>query len=323
MKKKLITLFCMMLAFGLLTACGDDSENGKYKVVTTIFPVYDWTKNIAGKEDVGVSLLMNSGVDLHSYQPSADDIAKISSCDVFIYVGGESDAWVDDALKQATNKDMIVINLMDSLGSGVKEEEMVEGMEPEEDEEDVEEADEEEDDEPEYDEHVWLSLQNAMIFCDDILAALETVDPEHAEAYESNAEAYYEKLDELDSRYYDVIGEAENDTLVFADRFPFRYLTDDYGLEYYAAFAGCSAETEASFDTIVFLAKKADELGTKTILTIESGDQKIAKTVIDNMQTKDVKIAALDSLQSATSKSGTSYLKVMEENLKVIEQALK
>ena len=137
---------------------------------------------------------------------------------------------MDDALKQATNKDMIVINLMDSLGSGAKEEEMVEGMEPEE---------EEEDDEPEYDEHVWLSLQNAMIFCDDILAALETVDPEHAEAYESNAEAYYEKLDELDSRYYDVIGEAENDTLVFADRFPFRYLTDDYGLEYYAAFACC------------------------------------------------------------------------------------
>ncbi|MBR3525659.1 MAG: zinc ABC transporter substrate-binding protein, partial [Lachnospiraceae bacterium] len=183
--------------------------------------------------------------------------------------------------------------------------------------------DEEEDDEPEYDEHVWLSLQNAMIFCDDILAALETVDPEHAEAYESNAEAYYEKLDELDSRYYDVIGEAEADTLVFADRFPFRYMTDDYGLEYYAAFAGCSAETEASFDTIVFLAKKADELGVKTILTIESGDQKIAKTVIDNMQTKDVKIASLDSLQSTTSKSGTSYLKVMEENLKVIEQALK
>ena len=320
MKKKLILIFCMLLCFGLLNACGSSDEEGKVKVVTTIFPIYDWTKNIAGKEDVGVTLLLDSGVDLHSYQPTAEDIAKVASCDIFVYVGGESDKWVDDALKEATNKDMIVINLMEDLGGAVKEEEFVEGMEPEDEEEEEEEGEEEE---PEYDEHVWLSLQNAMSCCDTIAQALIDVDPDHADAYEANLEAYTEKLDELDSRYYEVVEEAESDTLIFADRFPFRYMTDDYGLEYYAAFIGCSAETEASFETIVFLANKADELGVKNIMTIESGDKKIAQTVIDNMQTKGVKILTLDSLQSTTKKSGTTYLSVMENNLKVLKDALK
>ncbi len=319
MKKKLILIFCMMLAFGLLTGCGDSSENGKYKVVTTIFPIYDWTKNIAGKEDVGVTLLLDNGVDLHSYQPTAEDISKITSCDIFIYVGGESDKWVEDALKGATNENMIVINLMEDLGGAVKEEELVEGMEPE----DEEEEEDGEEEEPEYDEHVWLSLQNAMSCCDTIAQALMEVDPDHTDAYEANLEAYTDKLDELDNRYYDVVGDAQMDTLIFGDRFPFRYLTDDYGLDYYAAFIGCSAETEASFETIIFLAGKADELGVHNIITIDGSDKKIAQTIIDNMQNKGAKILTLDSMQSTTKKSGTSYLSVMESNLKVLTEALK
>ena len=319
------------MAASVLSSCGkavSSSEAGTpaaetekpLKIVTTIFPEYDWVRQILGEraKNVELTMLLDNGVDLHSYQPTADDIIKISDCDLFIYVGGESDGWVEDALKEATNKEMQVINLLDVLGEQVKEEEVVEGMEAEEEES-------EDEDEPEYDEHVWLSLKNAETLCNAITDALEEIDPANKDAYAANAASYLEKLAALDGEYQTVADNAARKTVLFGDRFPFRYLVDDYGLSYYAAFAGCSAETEASFETISFLAGKVDELRLPCVLTIEDAQHKIAETIVQNTAEKNQSILTLDSMQSTTSTdvaNGTTYLSVMESNLDVLKQAL-
>lgn len=297
----------------------EDSDK-KIKIVTTIFPEYDWTRAILGDwmDDVDLTMLLDNGTDLHSFQPAVKDIMKVSSCDLLIYVGGESDQWIEDALESAKNKNMKTINLMEVLGDTIKEEETVEGMQESG-------LGHEDEDEKEYDEHVWTSLRNASVICDAIAETLEEMDPENKEVYASNAAAYQQKLSNLDAEYRNTVDSAKQNTLLFADRFAFRYLVDDYGLNYYAAFSGCSAESEASFKTVTFLAGKLDELGLKTVLTIEKSDDRIAQTVIDNTKTKDQKILELNSMQSITSEEiadGMTYLSVMEDNLDVLKEAL-
>ncbi|MEE3494323.1 MAG: metal ABC transporter substrate-binding protein [Butyrivibrio sp.] len=346
MKKYISVIVAAVMASSIICACGNQSAqsasaagtpegsaseavseaagDSDISIVTTIFPEYDWVKNIAGENPANaeITMLLDSGVDLHSYQPTAEDIAKIANCDMFIYVGGESDEWVDDALKEATNKDMVVINLLDTLGDDIKEEEVVEGMEAEE--EEGEEG--EEGEEVEYDEHVWLSLKNAAKLCNAIKDGMIAIDEADKDVYEKNATDYISKLEALDAEYDNAVKSGSKKTVLFADRFPFRYLVDDYGLDYYAAFVGCSAETEASFETITFLSKKVDELGLSSILTIEGQDKKIADTVKQNTSKKDQEILTMDSLQSTTSKDvegGVTYLSVMEGNLEVLKEALK
>ena len=316
-------LLLVITAFsGCNAAESAPKANDKLQIVTTIFPIYDWTENVLGDNpaDAEVTMLLDQGVDLHSFQPTAADIMKISACDVFIYVGGESDAWVNDALKTAVNKDMQVINLMDILGDSAKEEELVEGMQGEE-----EEDAEEEEEGPEYDEHIWLSLKNAEVCTDAIAGALSEKDPVNKETYLTNAEQYKNRLKELDEKYQTVVNGAEVKTLLFGDRFPFRYMTEDYDIDYYAAFIGCSAETEASFETIAFLSGKVDELNLKHVMIIEGSDGKIASTIISNTKTKDQEILKLNSMQSVTSgdaAGGTTYLSVMDQNLDVLQTAL-
>ncbi len=293
------------------------SKASKLSIVTTIFPEYDWVRQLVGDktENTELTLLLGNGVDLHSYQPSIQDVAKISTADIFIYVGGESDGWVTDALKNKKNKDMIVLNLMEILGDNVKEEEIVEGMQAEEDEDEDEHEhhheegeehhhhhDEEaeghhhhhDEDEVEYDEHVWLSLKNAKVICTEITNALCQKDSANATSYKKNLSDYIAQLDDLDAAYSTTVKASSKNTLIFGDRFPFRYLVDDYGLDYYAAFVGCSAETEASFETVIFLSKKVDELGLNSVLKIESGDGKIARTIIQNTKKKNAKVLTLD-----------------------------
>ena len=330
MKKYIAILLVAAMATLGISACRKENSNKEtkvqkdsdMKVVTTIFPEYDWVRQIAGEEadQMDITMLLDNGVDLHSYQPTAEDIMKVSDCDLFVYVGGESDAWVDDALKQAKNKDMQVVNLLDVLGHSVKEEEVIEGMEPEEEEE---EGGEEE--EPEYDEHVWLSVKNAEVLSKAIADALEKADPDHKDVYQENVSAYSEKLKNLDAKYQEVVDGASQKTLLFGDRFPFRYLVDDYGLTYYAAFAGCSAESEASFETVSFLAGKVDELGLPCVLTMEGKQHKIAETIVQNTRNKDQQILTMDSMQGTTAadvQNGTSYLSIMQSNLKALQTAL-
>lgn len=323
MKRLISIVLAAMLCLAAFAGCsgGSVADDGKLNIVTTIFPEYDWVKNITnGADDVDIKLLLDNGADLHNYQPTAEDLVKISSCDVFIYVGGESDKWVDDALKDAVNKDMIVIDLLDELGAHAKEEEEVEGMQTE------AEENEEEEEEPEYDEHVWLSLKNASTLCGKISDKLCEADEKNSDIYSKNTEEYLKSLSELDKKYQAVRDGAKYDTLIFADRFPFRYLTDDYNLNYYAAFSGCSAESEASFETVAFLANKLDELKLPAVMKIEGSDGKIAKTVIETSNRKNTEVLELDSMQSVTTsdvENGKTYLGIMESNLNVLEKAIK
>ena len=322
MKKFTALLLTFVLFLSLCPVSGLAEEAGKIRVVTTIFPIYDWVREVAGdSENAEITLLLDSGVDLHSFQPSAQDILKVATCDLFIYVGGESDEWAEDALAEAVNPDMVVISLVEALGENAKAEEIVEGMEAEEEEE----GEEGEEEEPEIDEHVWLSLRNAQVFTSAIADALAQKDPANADSYRANAEAYCAKLAALDAAYAEAVDSAAHKTLLFGDRFPFRYLTDDYGLAYYAAFAGCSAETEASFETVIFLAKKTDELQLPAVLTIEGKDHRIAETIIGSTADKNRKLLTLNSMQGTTAndiEQGATYLKIMEDNLAVLKEAL-
>ena len=482
----------------------------KKSIVCETFPGYDWVMNVLGNNagNYEVTLLQNSGTDLHSYQPSFQDIAKISTCDMFVYVGGESDEWVEDALENARNKNMIVVNMMEVLGDKVREEELVEGMQTDSHEhehghdhnEEITEKDikprklsefngewkslypvlltgaldeyveaqaekksisvkdsrkeieakwncgvkevtikgdkitfvydngkketesysysgfvpvkndegkisgvrykftakgskapkyvmlndhghepadsvehfhiyfgnksfddlmaskinpffvgkkltakqclesvmghghghghehhDHDDDEVEYDEHVWLSLKNAIIIVNVLRDSIIKLDSNNSSIYKKNAENYTLQLSKLDSEYKTAVTNGKYDTLLFADRFPFRYLVDDYGLKYYAAFIGCSAESEASFETIAFLVNKVNELNLKTVLTIEKSDKKIARTVVSNSKNKKCEILEMNSLQSVSKneiKAGLSYLETMKKNLEVLKKAL-
>ena len=341
MKRIIPLCLALVMTVGLLAGCGKQNEQTasdetRLRVVTTIFPEYDWVREILGDkaDNAEVTMLLDNGADLHSYQPTADDIVKISECDLFIYVGGESDDWVDDALKNAANKNMKVINLLEALGERVKTEEVVEGMQEEkhDHDHDHEDADEHDDakehdheEEAEYDEHVWLSLKNAQTLCSAISGVLQQIDPDNKDTYAANASAYIKKLSALDADYQAAVNAATRKTVLFGDRFPFRYLAEDYGLRYYAAFAGCSAESEASFETISFLAGKVDELNLPCVLTIEGVQHKIAETIVRNTAAKNQKVLMMDSMQSTTSKdvkNGTTYLSVMEKNLSVLKEAL-
>ena len=322
-----------------------DDANKKFSVVCTIFPEYDWIRQLVGdkKDNYEITYLLDKGVDLHSYQPTAEDIAKIANCDLFVYVGGESDGWVNDALKESKNDKMQVVNLLETLGKNVKPEEVVEGMQEEDEHDhdhdhddkdhddkdhDHEDADHDHDheEETEYDEHVWLSLRNATALVNTLAEKLQTIDPENKDYYATTAADYTAKLGDLDSRYLATIKKAKVKTVLFGDRFPFRYLVDDYGLKYYAAFVGCSAETEASFETVAFLAKKTDDLKLKSVLVIENSDQKIAKKIVETTKDKNQNIVVLNSMQSITNEdiaNGATYLSIMESNLKALASALK
>ncbi len=374
MKRKLAVIISLCMVLGGLAGCKNSGENTKkpvennkqLQVVTTIFPEYDWVNSILGDNpaNMEVSMLLDNGVDLHSYQPTTEDIAKIAGCDLFVYVGGESDEWVEKALLESTNPDMKAINLLEVLGSQVKEEEIVEGMEhnhehehdehedtdhghedehhddKEHEEEHHDDADHEEhndehhddtdheehDHEHELDEHVWLSLRNASVLCEEIADNLCQIDEANADTYKANLSAYKNALENLDKEYEKAASDSETKTLIFGDRFPFRYLTDDYDLEYYAAFSGCSAETEASFETVTFLARKIDELSINSIIVIDGSDEKIAKAIMENTVEKEKKILKMDSMQSVTAEdveSGISYISIMEENLSALKEALK
>lgn len=313
----LLYLFIILSIFITFNSCTTDNiiEKDNITIVCTAFPHYDWLCEIIGDNpcDIELVLLLDKGLDIHNYQPSTNDIITISTCDMFIYVGGESDSWVGDVLKTALNNDMIIINLMGTMSHMVKEEEVIEGMEAE------------TDDEVEYDEHFWLSLKNAQYACSFLAAAIGGLDNDNIDMYMSNMNAYCEKLDALDKKYESMISEASCKVLLFGDRFPFRYLVDDYNLDYYAAFTGCSAETEASFETITFLVDKLNEFELKNIMVVETSDQSIAKTLVENSNNKNQSIYVLNSMQSVTAsdiENGLTYLSIMEDNFEVLKEVL-
>ena len=321
--KQLKQILCLMLALcicvGLFAGCGRKKDDGRLTIVVTVFPVYDWVRNLLGDRagEVELVLLEDSGADMHNFQPTIEDIYKISTCDLFVYIGGESDKWVTDTLRTAENKNMVAVGLLAELGTAAREEEEPDGPGSE--------HDHEHEEVTEYDEHVWLSVKNAKLLCPVLAEKLAQVDAEHAETYRANCAAYAKQLDELDAAFEQAVSEAPGRTVLFADRYPFLYLIKDYGLTAYAAFSGCSAETEASFDMISFLVGKLDGLGLKHILVLEGSTCRIANTIISESAAKDADILEMDSMQSVTPKqisAGTNYLAIMQKNLEVLKQAL-
>ena len=308
MKKRLLMILSALIL--LLAGCGQRKDEQKLQVVAAIFPEYDWVRQIVGKDDsVEITLLVDDGVDPHSFQPSVSDMVTAANCDLLIYGGGESDRWLEKL--EATNPNRKDIALLPLLGERAHEEEIVEGMEAEAE-------------EGEMDEHVWLSLRNADLFCQAITEALCSLNPEKSDVYRTNLSAYQQQLSALDAQYQDAIANAAKDTIVVCDRFPFRYLVEDYGIQYYAAFPGCSAETGASFETVVFLSDKIKELNLNALLVTEGSDGRLAQTIAQNAGNAAMPVLTLNSMQSVSAEQAKQldYLSVMTENLAVLQQAL-
>lgn len=300
------------------------NKDGKIKIVCMIFPQYDWLREVIGEkmENYDIKLLLDNGSELHSYQPTVEDMAEISSSDFFFYVGGESDAWVEDALKSAKNPNVKAVSLLEILEDYAKVEEEIEGAMEHEHGENEEEHEHGE----EYDEHIWLSLKNAEVAVERVSQIIRELDPENAFIYQKNTKQYKQKLQSLDMQYENTVEDAKRKSILFGDRFPFRYLADDYGLTYYAAFEGCSAETGVSFETIIFLAEKMDEENLPVIFTLENANKQLAQVIVENTDEKNQEILTLHSMQSVTKRQmeqeGFSYLGLMQENLNVLNKAL-
>ena len=342
--KKIAFIASIFALLTLFIACNSDSEkknseqaanNGKkISVVATIYPQYAWLKEILGNQadSLNLTLLVKNGMDLHSYKPSAADIATIAKADMIVYVGGESDKWIAMALEATPNEKRVQVNLLEALGDRVKAEEIVKGMQAEEEHEHHHEHAEEHEDEhhhheeAENDEHIWLSLKNAELLVMNLADALSKADTTHATEYHMNAALYIAKISALDAQYRAATDSAHFKTILFGDRFPFRYLVDDYGIKYFAAFVGCSAESEASFETVAFLAGKMDSLALPAIFTIDGSNGKIARAILDaSKKSKETPVLTLNSMQSIKNSQmdSANYLDIMRENLEVIKKALK
>lgn len=311
--KRILSLFLSLIfCITVLSGCGTDIKKDKLKIVTTYFSAYDWTKNILGDayKNTELILLSDNGVDMHSYQPTADDIINIKTADIVIYTGGSSDKWVEDALDKnnanAINSIKILKDLL--LYSG----------------DDSHDHHGHTHSEDGADEHIWLSLKNAILLCQHITDAISKTDKENADLYNNNLNEYTEKLNSLDTEFTKKFSITKNKTLIFADRFPFRYAVADYSLEYISLFEGCSSDSDATVDAILSLSKKIDETNAKYIFIIDKSLEKTAKSVIENSNSKNTAILKLNSMQSITEKEleNTDYLTVIKENLDKFYKAL-
>lgn len=323
---KLFKIFTAAAAFLMLFSFSSCSKNkpasGKIQVVASIFPVYDWCRQIIGNTpDIELTLLVKNGTDLHSYQPSVSDIAKIKNADLFIYAGGESDSWVNETVSDDDSEsEHHRINLMNLLKNYIVEEEIIEGMEA------SAEEGENNSDGPEYDEHVWLSVDNALYICQFVKDALINLDSDNAQSYTDNYLSYTSQLSDLKSEYANIFAQYKDKTIIICDRFPFRYLTDEFEIKYYAAFSGCTTDAEAGYKTIAFLADKLSSLNKNTVFRLENSTNRLCDTVIETAKAEDCKIVSLDSMQTTTleqAQNGKNYLDTMRYNLNCIAEAVK
>ena len=303
-------LLFFALAAALLAASGGYGQNEKpLTVITTIFPPYDFAREIIG-DKTNITMLLPPASESHSFEPAPRDIIAIQNCDVFIYVGGESDEWVNSVLSSMNTSGMKIITLMDCV-EAVKEE-VVEGMEGE----------EEEKEEPEYDEHVWTSPRNARLIVQKISDTLSEADAANAAAYKQNTARYLAKLDELDAKFQTVVDGAKRKTIVFGDRFPFRYFADRYGLTYFAAFPGCSTETEPSAATVKFLIDKIKAEHIPAVFQIELSNGRMAETISESTGAKVLLLHSCHNISKSDFESGASYLDIMTRNADALKDAL-
>jgi zinc transport system substrate-binding protein len=316
-----VCLFALLVAGAGARGRGDMGKaDGKISVVATIFPPYDFVREVAG-DRINLAMLLPPAAESHSFEPTPRDIITVQNCDVFIYVGGESDAWVETILESMDTSGMKVLTLMDCVD--VVEEVIVEGMQEEEDDEEGSSHDHaEEAEEAELDEHVWTSPRNAQLIVRKIADVLKGADPANATAYEKNAVAYNAKLAELDASFQNALKDAKRKTIVFGDRFPFRYFADAYGLSYFAAFPGCSTETEASAATVAFLIDKVRVEQIPVVFHIELSNEKIADTICEETGAKKLLLHAVHNVSKRDFEGGASYYGLMSQNVESLRAAL-
>lgn len=330
MKKsiKMLVLFVIIAiaAVGVVIGFSNLNKNKeKISIIATNFPSYDFARAVAG-DKADVKMLVKPGAETHSFEPTPQDIIDIKNSKMFVYVGGESDEWIDNALKDINADQTKLVKMMDIVET--VEEETVEGMEHnhEHEEHEHEESEHnhehEEHEETEYDEHVWTSIKNSIKIINSIKDELVKVSPENKSYFEDNARTYTEKLVEIDNKFQNIVDNASRKTLVFGDRFPLRYFVEDYGLTYYAAFPGCSEQTEASSKTISFLVEKIKTENIPVVLKIEMSNGNIAKTIADETGSKVLEFSAAHNISLDDFNSGLTYAKIMENNLTVLEEAL-
>ena len=320
LQKGILIVLSALLSLSLLGGCGAKEEKKGVTVVCTIFPLYDWARQLTAGTETEVKLLADNGADLHSYQPSAEDVIEIATCDLLIMVGGASDRWVEEILNSQPGEDRRVCRVSELEGITLRQisEESTEDTCAEEDCHDH-------DHDHEMDEHLWLSLKNAVRGCEEITEELKKLDEANSEIYDRNRNAYAEQLLALDTEFREAAEAAQSPSVVFADRFPFVYLMEDYGIRYRAAFRGCTTETDADFDTICRLAEQVDQWGLSFLMTTESPTEGLAEQVRANTKTKDQRILVMNSIQSVTRAElaeGRTYLNDMRENLDVLRQGL-
>lgn len=296
-----------------------NSDDGKLSVVCTNFPEYDFARQITG-DDAEVTMLLKPGAESHTYEPTPEDIIRIQDSDLFIYVGGDSDEWVADVLSSMDQSELKVFRLMDQVNT--VEEETVEGMEPEEEEEAEGEEGAEGEEEAEMDEHVWTSPANAITIVRKMAGALEALDPENKETYSSNAEAYIDELEKLDDQFKDVVDNAKRKEIIVADRFPFRYFCDEYGLTYYAAFPGCSTDTQPSAKTVAFLTDKVKEDHIPVVFHIELSNEEMADSIAESTGAKSELLNAVHNVSDEDFKAGATYVSLMQHNVEALREAL-
>lgn len=316
MRKEISLVLCMVLLLGALPGCaqqpGIDLDDGKLHVVTTIFAPYDFSRAVGG-DDVSVTMLLKPGSEVHSYEPSPKDIIAIRSADVFLYVGGESDAWVRDVLEGVDNPNLRTVTLMDCVEA--LEEETVEGMQ-------AGHEDHGHEDDTEYDEHVWTSPRNAARICEKLADTFAAADPAHADAYAQRCGDYVEQLDALDAEFKRIVENAERKTIVFADRFPLLYFADAYGLTYFAAYPGCADAAEPSAATVAFLIDKVEAEQIPAVFCIELSNQKLADTVCEATGAKKLQFSSCHNVTAAEFKEGATYLSIMQQNAAALREAL-
>lgn len=328
-RKKAVIFLTVFLLVISLSGCRSESsvqeQEEKIQVVTTIFPQYDFVRQIAG-EQVEVSMLLKPGEETHSYEPTPRDILKIQNCDLFIYVGGENDEWVEEILESIDTGKFRMLRLIDCVDT--VNEEHVEGMKEERGHNHGEEEHEhEEEDHGSHktltpDEHVWTSPENAMEIVKEITKVLAELDPAQKPIYEKNERAYLDRLEALDKEFRTVVSTAKRDVLLFGDRFPFRYFADAYDLKYYAAFPGCASDTEPSAATMAFLIRKVEQEHIPVILKMELSNENIANAIAE---TTGAKVKTFYSCHNLTAKEfaqGETYLSMMKKNVQTLKEAL-
>lgn len=308
----IVTLVLTGLVF--ITGCDKKKDDGKLTIITSSFPGYDFARAITkDNKDITVKMLLKPGSEMHNYEPTPQDIKDIKNSDIFIYVGGDSDEWIDDILDNIDVKKTKVVKLMRLVD--LVEEEHVEGMEAEEDVVNEEEA-------PEYDEHVWTSPKNAITITKKLTKIIVGLDEDNKSIYEENSSKYISELESIDNRIEEVVKNAKRKEIVFGDRFPLRYFADDYNLKYYAAFPGCSEQTEASSKTITYLINRVKKDKIPVVFHIELSNEKIAKTIAKETNAKVLEFKSAHNISQKDFDAGVTYVDIMNDNIKVLKEAL-